>query len=160
MSARKGRLRKVYPAWRTKTETSYQQMRRRLRYSTIFCLSLHWQHLSSPLPSWWTARWGPGGNAPPTVGEDQVHKHLRNRNVLKSMGPDEKHPESCGNWLMPLPSHSLWYLKGHGSQAKSVVTGRREIWSPLLKRVESRTLGTSDLSASPLCLGRSWKRSS
>jgi len=29
----------------------------------------------------------------PTVGEDWVRDHLRNLNVLKSMGPDEVHPE-------------------------------------------------------------------
>ncbi|GAB0179563.1 mitochondrial enolase superfamily member 1 [Grus japonensis] len=29
---------------------------------------------------------------PPTVGEDQVQDHLRNRKVHKSMGPDELHP--------------------------------------------------------------------
>jgi len=28
----------------------------------------------------------------------------------------------------------------------------------IFKRVERRTLGTTDLSASPLCLGRSWNR--
>ncbi|KFO71139.1 hypothetical protein N303_14712, partial [Cuculus canorus] len=33
-----------------------------------------------------------GGKAPPTVGEDQVHDHLRNLNIYKSMGPDEMHP--------------------------------------------------------------------
>jgi len=47
------------------------------------------------------------------------------------------------------------YLKRHGSQAKSLVTGRRETFCPFLKRVGRRTLGTTDLSASPLCLGRS-----
>ncbi|KAK4820966.1 hypothetical protein QYF61_009211 [Mycteria americana] len=33
-----------------------------------------------------------GGKAPPTVREDQVHDHLRNLNIYKSMGPDEMHP--------------------------------------------------------------------
>jgi len=32
-----------------------------------------------------------GGKAPPTVREDQVHDHLRNLNVHKSMGPGETH---------------------------------------------------------------------
>jgi len=32
------------------------------------------------------------GKAPPTVREDQVQDHLRNLNIRKSMGPDEKHP--------------------------------------------------------------------
>jgi len=50
--------------------------------------------------------------------------------------------------------------KGHGSQAMSLVTGRKETLCPFLKTVGRRTLGTADLSASPLCLGRSWNRSS
>ncbi|KFR05343.1 RNA-directed DNA polymerase from mobile element jockey, partial [Nipponia nippon] len=29
---------------------------------------------------------------PPTVREDQVHNHMRNLNIHKSMGPDEMHP--------------------------------------------------------------------
>ncbi|KAK4811749.1 hypothetical protein QYF61_005317 [Mycteria americana] len=33
-----------------------------------------------------------GGKAPPIVREDQVHDHLRNLNIYKSMGPDEMHP--------------------------------------------------------------------
>ena len=53
-----------------------------------------------------------------------------------------------------------WYLKSHGSQGKSPVTGKRETLCPFSKRVERKTLGTTDLSASPLCLGRSWNRSS
>jgi len=32
------------------------------------------------------------GQVPPTVTEDQVWDHLRNLNVHKSMGPDERHP--------------------------------------------------------------------
>ncbi|KAK4830241.1 hypothetical protein QYF61_009308 [Mycteria americana] len=35
-----------------------------------------------------------GGKAPPTVREDQVHDHLRNLNIYKSMGLDEKHPRA------------------------------------------------------------------
>ena len=51
-------------------------------------------HLLSrtPLPSCWTARWGPGGKASPTLREGQVCDHLRNLNIQKSMGPDEMHP--------------------------------------------------------------------
>ncbi|KFQ94895.1 RNA-directed DNA polymerase from mobile element jockey, partial [Nipponia nippon] len=33
-----------------------------------------------------------GDKVPPTVSEDQVHDHLRNLNIHKSMGPDEMHP--------------------------------------------------------------------
>jgi len=49
---------------------------------------------------------------------------------------------------------------GHGSQVKSLVTRKQETLCPFLKRVERRTQGTTDLSASHLCLGRSWNRSS
>ncbi|KFQ63770.1 hypothetical protein N334_08118, partial [Pelecanus crispus] len=34
-------------------------------------------------------RWG--SKIPPTVREDQVHDHLRNLNIHKSMGPDKTH---------------------------------------------------------------------
>lgn len=40
---------------------------------------------------------------------------------------------------------------------KFQVTGKREALYPSLKRVGRRTLGTTKLSASLLCLGRSWK---
>jgi len=40
------------------------------------------------------------------------------------------------------------------------MTGISEKLHPFLKRVEMRTLGTADLSASALFLGRSWNRSS
>ncbi|KFR06898.1 hypothetical protein Y956_04353, partial [Nipponia nippon] len=33
-----------------------------------------------------------GSKVPPTVREDQVHDHLRNLNIHKSMGPDQMHP--------------------------------------------------------------------
>ena len=34
-----------------------------------------------------------GSNIPPTVSEDQVHDHLRNLNIHKSVGPNEMHPK-------------------------------------------------------------------
>jgi len=64
-----------------------------------------------------------------------------------------------GKRLTSLSSHSPWYLKGHGSQVKSLVTGRRETLC-FLTRVGRTTLRTTDLSAWPLCPGRSWNRSS
>ena len=33
-----------------------------------------------------------GSKVPPTVREGQVHDHLRNPSIQKSMGPDEMHP--------------------------------------------------------------------
>jgi len=41
----------------------------------------------------------------------------------------------------------------------SLVTEKREILHPFLKRVVRRILGTTELSASAVCLGISWNRS-
>ena len=131
----------------TRTSTKYY-------FASVFTVSLssHTCRVDGPQGRDW------GSKVPPTVREDQVCDHLRNLNIHKSMGSDEMHPRR--NWMMYLPSHSPRYLKSHDSQLKSPVTGKRETLHPFLKRVERRTLGTTDLSASPLCLGRSWNRSS
>jgi len=73
--------------------TSYQQMRRRLRHSTTFFGSVFTGNLS-PHPSRADGLQDGDqrGKAPPTVREDQVHDHLRNLNIHKSMGPHEMHP--------------------------------------------------------------------
>jgi len=72
--------------------TSYQQTRRKLRYSTAF-LPVFTGNLS-PCPSRVDGLQDGGqrSKAPPTVREDQVCDHLRNLNVHKPMGPDEMHP--------------------------------------------------------------------
>jgi len=66
--------------------TSYQQMRRRLRYSTTILPQSSTGNLS-PHPSQVKGlRDGDQrGEAPPTVREDQVHDHLRNLNIHKSL---------------------------------------------------------------------------
>jgi len=75
--------------------TSYQQMRRRLRYSTTFFASVFTGNFS-PHPS-------PGdglqdgvqrGKDLPAVTEDQVRDHLRNLNVHKSMGLEKMQSQS------------------------------------------------------------------
>jgi len=76
------------------------------------------------------------------------------------MGPDEMQlralRELADVVAKPL---SVTYEKSWHS-AKSLVAGRSETLCPFSKRVERRILGTTDLSASPLCLGRSQNRSS
>jgi len=64
-------------------------MRRRLRYSTDFAsvftgnISPHSSGVNGPQDG------DQGCKAPPTLREDQVHDHLRNPNVDKTMGTDE-----------------------------------------------------------------------
>ncbi|KAJ7408368.1 hypothetical protein BTVI_01033 [Pitangus sulphuratus] len=120
--------------------------------NNFFATAFNGKPLFPPLLSGWTARWGLGSRLLPTLSEDQVHDHLRKLNVHKSMGPDEMHPRVLREFGRC--SHSPRYLKSPGSQIKSQVIRKRETLSPSLKRVERRTLGTSDLSASPLCLGK------
>ena len=69
-------------------------------------------------------------------------------------------PWSWGNWEMYLRSHSPSYLKSHGNDEKYPVTGKREISHLFWKRIKKSILGTTNQSASPLCLVRSWNRSS
>ena len=91
----------------------------------------------------------------PTVSEDQLLDHLRNMNIRKYTGPDEMHPrvlkELADGVAKPL---SMIFEK---SQQSDEIPGnwKKENIVPIFKRVERRTLGTTDLSASPLCLGRS-----
>ena len=59
---------------------------------------------------------------------------------------------------MELPSHSPRYLESHGSLVKSLATGRRETLHPYFKRVERRSLGATDPSASPLLSGQTVER--
>lgn len=48
----------------------------------------------------------------------------------------------------------------HESRQAAQGDGKRGTWHPSLERAERSTLGITDLSASPLCLARSWNRSS
>ena len=138
----------------------YQQMRRRLRYSTTFCLSLHWQPLSSPLPGWRTARWGPEGQNPshckgrPGSGppEELEHTHVYGTWRDASQNPDRTGWCSCQATphdicKVTAVRWSVWWLEKR-KHCAHFWKGRKE--EP----------GTTDPSASPMCLGRSRNRSS
>jgi len=89
MSARKGRLKKVYPPMSKNGNLISTDEE---KAEVHFCLCLHWQPLSSPLLFDEMQDGDQRGKALPTVKEDQVQDHLRKVNVQKSMGSDEIHP--------------------------------------------------------------------
>ena len=99
-----------------------------------------------------------GSKVLPTVTEDQVHDQLRNMNI---MGPDKMHPSMLRE-LSDVVAKSLSMIFEKSWQSGEVPSdsARRETLCPFSKRVERRAVGTTGLSASPLCLGRSWNRSS
>lgn len=65
-------------------------------------------------------------------------------NMHKPVAPDQVHPGLQRGWW--LPNHSPWHLTSHDRQVMSLMTGERKMMHPLLKGVERRSLGTTDLS--------------
>jgi len=99
------------------------------------------------------------GKAPPTVREDQDWDHLRNVNKHKSTGPDKMHPRVLRE-LADVIAKPLSIAGKSRQSGEFPGDWKRETFCTFFKSIERRTLGTTDLSASPLCLGRSWNRSS
>jgi len=90
-----------------------------------------------------------GDKAPPTVREDQVWDYRRNLNVHKAVGPDEM----CTRVLREL-AETLW------QSGEAPGDWRKQNIVPISKKGRKEDPGTTDLSASSLCLGGSWNRSS
>jgi len=98
--------------------------------------------------------------APCTVKEDQVRDHVRNLNVQNSMGPDEMHPRVLKELADVVVKPLSIIFEGSWQSGEVPVDWKKGKIHPFLKRVGRRTLETTKLSASPLCLGRSWNWSS
>ena len=86
------------------------------------------------------------------LGPDEIHP--------RALGPDEMHPRVLRELADVVAKPLSMIFERSWSQAKSLMTERRKTLCPFLRWVRWRTLGTTDLSASSLCLGRSWNRSS
>jgi len=85
-------------------------------------------------------------------------KEAQTNFLLNYLGPDEMHPRVL-KALADAVAKPLSMIFERSRQSGEV-PGKRETLGPFLKKVERRTLGTTDMSASPLCLGRSWNRCS
>jgi len=95
MSARKGRSQKVYTILSliSKTGKLVTTDKKKAEVLNNFFASVFTGNLSSHtsrVDALQDRDWG--SKAPPTLREDQVHDHLRNLNVHKSMRPGEMHP--------------------------------------------------------------------
>ena len=149
------------PLWNEMGDLVTWDMEKAEVLNDFFCLSLHQQVLQPHHPNHRWQRQGLGEwRTAHCRRRSDLRPHLRNLKMLKSMGSDEVHPqvprELADEVAKPL---SIMFEKswqcGEGSS-----DWKRRNTTPFLKRVKRKTQGTTGESTSPLCLARSWSRSS
>lgn len=96
-----------------------------------------------------------------SVRESQSSDHLRNLNTYKGMSHDEMCPRILRK-LADVIAKQVSRFEKSWQSGKVYSDWKNENIAPIFKRhrKEDTTLGTTDLVTSPLCLRRSWKRSS
>jgi len=96
---------------------------------------------------------------PHTVGEAQVQGHLRNLKVRKSIGPDEVHLRVPRELVDEVAKALSTIFVKSGEAPRGWKRGNKML---ILKKWKEKrkTQGTTGQSGSPLCLARSWSRSS
>jgi len=88
MSPRRGRSKKVYPPIRKTGKLITMDEEKAEVLINVFAGSLSscTSQVDGPQDGDWRSK------VPPTVRGDQVHDHLRNLSIHKSMRPDQMHP--------------------------------------------------------------------
>ena len=95
----------------------------------------------------------------PAVNEDQVQDHLTNLKVHKSTGPNEIHAQALREWTDEVDK-LLSIIFERSQQFGEVPSGKGK-HNPHIQEGEKKKIqGTTDQTVSPLCLAKSWSRSS